>query len=279
VEVARVDYDDELSLIDALRGQQVLLICMSFFAPPGSQDKIIAAAAKAGVPYIMPNAWSCDISDKKLIEEACLGNVLEGIKAVEDAGVSSWITMCPSFWYEYSLALGPGWYGFDIPNKKVTFFGDGKVRINSSTWDQCGRAIAKFLSLKELPDDDNDTSPTVSQWKNKPLYISSFLVSQRDMLDSLNRVQGTTDADWTIEHEDCEDRYARGKKMLAAGDISGFSIALYTRVFYPNGGGNFEEKQTLANEILQLPQEELDESTRKAITMTENEWNPFTRVQ
>lgn len=252
---------------------------MSVFAPSGSQNKIIAAAGKAGVPYIMPNAWGCDVGNKKLVEEAGLGNIFEGVKAVEDTGVSSWIAMCSSFWYEYSLALGPRWYGFDIPNKKATFFGDGQVRINSSTWDQCGRAIAQFLSLKELPDDENDTSPTVSQWKNKSLYISSFLVSQRDMLDSLNRVQGTTDADWTIEHEPCEERYARGKKMMEAGDRSGFSICLYTRVFYPNGGGNFQEKYTLANDILQLPKEDLDTCTRKAITMAGNGWNPFARVQ
>jgi len=49
--------------------------------------------------------------------------------------------------------------------------------------------------LKELPDDESDTSLTLSRWMNKPLYISSFLISQRDMLDSVNRVMGTTEKD------------------------------------------------------------------------------------
>lgn len=277
--VIRVDYDDESSLVDALKGQQFLIISMSVFAPHDSQNKIIAAAGKAGVPYVMPNNYGGDVTNTKFMEEAQLTGALGGIKAIEEVGVSSWIAMCCSFWYEYSLAMGPNWYGFDFPNKKVTLFGDGTVRINTSTWDQCGRAIAQLLSLKELPEDENDTSPTVSQWKNKPLFISSFLLSQRDMLDSVHRVLGTTDADWTIEYEPLQARYDRGLELMKAGQVFGRAICMYTRSFFPSNDGNFGEKRGLANEVLQLPKEELDECTKKSIAMAESDWNPFTRVQ
>ena len=87
----------------------------------------------------------------------------------------------------------------------MTFYDDGKTQIDVSTWDQCGRAIAGLLSLPE-----SGTSPCVADWKNKPLYINSFKVSQRDMLDSLHRVLGNTDKDWTIDYEPTDQRYKRG---------------------------------------------------------------------
>jgi hypothetical protein len=76
-------------------------------------------------------------------------------------------------------------------------FDDGNVAINTSTWPQCGRAIANLLSLKELPDEETDWSPTLSQFRNGSIYISSFRLSQGDMFESVKRVTGTTDADWT----------------------------------------------------------------------------------
>lgn len=273
IKVAKVDYTDESSLIAALKGQQFLLITMSFIAPPDSQQKIIAAAAKAKVPYVMPNCWGIDVMNKKLADDSGTGPMIkEGIKAVEDGGVSSWIVMCCSFWYEFSLAMGEGWYGFDFPNKTVTFYDDGKTKINTSTWDQCGRAIAAFLSLKELPEDENDTSPTISEKVEKALYISSFLVSQRDMMDSVNRIKGTTDADWMIKYEPTDVRYKRGLEIMKTNFRYGFGVRLYSRVFYPNGDGNIEDRYGLANNVLGLPSEDFDVATKRAVDMVESGW-------
>ncbi|THC88951.1 hypothetical protein EYZ11_011605 [Aspergillus tanneri] len=69
--------------------------------------------------------------------------------------------------------LGENGFGFDFKNKSVTFIDDGKRK-----------------SLSRLA-----SKPSVSQWKNKPFYIGNFTVSQRDMLDSVHQVTGSTDAD------------------------------------------------------------------------------------
>ncbi|KAM4054479.1 nmrA-like family protein [Hirsutella rhossiliensis] len=268
VTVAAVDYDREETLVDALRGQQFLIISISVLAPPESQTKLIKAAAKAGVAWVMPNCYGTDVRNAALAAENLTGPaVLGGIEAVEREGVSSWVAMCCSFWYEFSLSMGPGWYGFDFAGNRVTLIDDGKTRINTSTWEQCGRAIKSLLTLKELPEDEADTSLTLSRWRNQPLYISSFLISQRDMLDSVNRVAGTSDADWQIEHEESQARYRRGFDMFKQGSHLGFGIALYTRTFFPNGDGNFQDKHGLANEALGLPEESLDEATKRALGM------------
>ncbi|PNY29435.1 oxidoreductase CipA [Tolypocladium capitatum] len=277
VKAAKVDYDNEQSLVDALKGQQFLIVSMAVAAPKDTEQKLIKAAAKAGVPWILPNSYTADLKNKVLSNENLAGaGVLASIEAIEKEGMSSWVALVSSFWYEYSLAMSTQFYGFDTTNKKIEFIDNGNTKINTTTWDQSARAIAALLSLKELPEDENDKSVTLSRWRNEPLYVSSFLVSQRDMLASLNRVLGTKDSDWETKSEPHQERYNRGLKELQEGNMLGFATALYTRVFYPNGDGNYEAKYGLANEALGLPKEDLDEATKAAVAMVQRGWNPYT---
>lgn len=271
VKIAQVNYDDdEESLVSALKGQQFLVITLSVRAPPDTHGKLVKAAAKAGVPYIMPNAYGFDIQNKSLGEEDLYGATsLQRCVEIESLG-PSYIAMVCGFWYEWSLALGDSWFGFDIKNKKVTFFDDGKTRVNVSTWRQCGRALAALLSLPE-----SGAEPAVEQWKNKPFYFASFKVSQRDMLDSIHRVTGTSDKDWEITHEPTAQRYKNGLDEMQKGIMTGFAKAMYSRVFFPNGDGDYESSRQLANGLLGLPKEDLDEATKRTVEMVESGWNPF----
>jgi hypothetical protein len=273
VKVVKVDYENEETIVSAFKGQQFVVITLSVFAPPENHLKLVNAAAKAGVPYIMPNSYGGNPEDKRFREDKVFGEAAMGrIKQVEDVGVSAWFFMSCGFWYEWSLAIGEQWYGFTIKDRKVTFFDDGETRIHTSTWIQCAWALTNLLSLKELPEDENDKSPTVAQFKNRPLYISSFTISQRDMLDSLHRVLGTTDKDWEIRHEPTEQRVKDGFEELAKGVRSGLAKAMYSRVFYKDGYGQYEK---LDNEVLGLPKEDLDEATKRAVDMVESGWTPF----
>ena len=218
----------------------------------------------------MPNVYGTDIQNKKLAEENLHSNSsIQRCAEVESSG-ASYIAMCCGFWYEWSLALGEQWFGFSIKDRKVTFFDDGKTIINTSTWNQCGRAVAALLSLPE-----SDASPALSQWKNKPLYLSSFTITQRDMLDSIHRVTGTSDKDWEITHQPTAQRYQDGLDEMKKGIMTGFAKAMYSRNFYPNGDAEFESKYGLANGVLGLPKEDLDEATKRAVEMVESGWNPF----
>ena len=270
VKVAHVDYDDEASLIAAFKGQQFLAITLSVSVPPDTHSKIVKAAVKAGVPYIMPNAYGFDIQNKTLAEESIAGKTyLQYIAELESLGASYILLTC-GFWYEWSLALGEQWFGFDIKDRKVTFFDDGNTPMSISTWQQCGRALAGLLSLPE-----SGASPAISQWKNTSLYIASFTVSQRDMLDSLHRVLGTTDKDWNITYEPTAQRYKDGKDEMQKGLMTGFAKTMYSRAFFPNGEGDFESSRGLANELIGLPKDNLDEATKRTVEMVESGWNPF----
>ncbi|GFF34908.1 hypothetical protein IFM46972_04392 [Aspergillus udagawae] len=276
VRTVTVDYDNESTLVAALQNQQFLIITLSVTAPKDTQSKLIQAAAKAGVPYVMPNCYGVDITDEKLRKESLAGEpVKQACAEIEATGVSVWVALVCGFWYEFSLSTGPEWFGFDFKEKKVTFYDDGSTKINVSTWEQCGRAVAAFLKFKELPEDEDDKSPTVSGWANKPLFISSFLASQRDMFESWKRITGDKDEDWTIEYEPTAERYQRGIERMQKGDRRGFAQALYARVFYPNGGGDYESRRRLDNSVLGLPKEDLDERTKRAKEMFESGYSYF----
>lgn len=171
VNVVRVDYTSEdeqdvAALVDALRGQQVLLVTMSHEAL-STTKLLVRAAAAAQVPYILPNWFGHDAANTQLISDSLMTGLYDNVHEVERLGVSSYFLLVCNFWYEFSLGGGLFRYGFDFKKRVMTLYDGGKVKINTSTWPQCGRAIARLLSLKELPDDEQDTSLTLSQFRDK----------------------------------------------------------------------------------------------------------------
>ena len=99
----------------------------------------------------------------------------------------------------------------------MTFIDDGKTKINTSTWEQCGRAVAKLFSLPIYPEDEHDKSLTISHWKNDAVHIQSFFVNQQDMFASMLRVTGDKESDWTIEYQNAQERYKQGQEWLKEG--------------------------------------------------------------
>ncbi len=275
VKTAHVNYDDESSIVAALQGQDILLITLSVTAPKDTQSKIIRAAAKAGLRYLIPNGWGQDPTHGKIGEDTGLvAGFKAGTAEIESLGLQ-WINISCSFWYEWSLGIGEPAYGFDIPSRSVTFFDSGDVKINTTTWPQVGRAVAAALSLPVLPQDDKDKAPALSRFFNGTIYVSSFLVSQKDMFESVKRVTATTDADWTIRNEDSGERFRAGREAMMKGHRVGFAQQLYSRVFFPSDPGNYESIRGLDNDLLGLPKEDIDEASRASIQMVENKQLPY----
>ena len=85
------------------------------------------------------------------------------------------------------------------------------------------------------------------------------------MLDSALRVTNTKEDDWTITKEPAQERYSSGIKEMGEGKRIGFAKMMYTRVFYPDGCGDFEHNKGTLNSLLVLPKEDIDEATTAAI--------------
>lgn len=275
--VKKVNYDDQSTLVEALKGQDALIITLGSQASSDTDEKLIRAAGEAGVKWILPNEWGPDNADETVTRDVF---VLQGKGMppknsiyslilltpldknrdfIASLNRSSYIALSTGFWYEWSLAI-PSAFGFDFKNRSLTFFDEGKTPISVSTWPQVGRAVASILSL---PQADLDTI------RNKIVYVKSFTVSQRDMFDSALRVTGTKEADWTINKEPAHERYANGIAEMKQGSRDGFAKMLYTRIFYDDGNGDFETRRGVSNKLLGLPQENIDEATNRAIKRSE----------
>lgn len=267
VEVARVDYNDHKSIVDALKGHDALIITTSVWAPKDTSAKLIKAAAAAGTPWILPNEFGMYNTDQATNDT--IGSSKEQDRElIESLGVSSWIGISCGFWYEHSLSNGE-LYGIDISNRNVTFFDNGTQRLNTSTWPQVGRAVAELLSLPVDASDEQSAQATLSSYRNSMVYVSSFAVSQREMFESVKRVTGTTEDEWNMTYEPAKQRYNNACEDLKNGNRVAFARKLYTRYFYEDAG-LFEKLHGLDNEKLKLPKEDLDEFTKKAIKLTQN---------
>ncbi|SPQ24853.1 7a9cde9c-5967-48c0-a2b8-b0a2cb97cb91 [Thermothielavioides terrestris] len=268
VKPVEVNYDDEAALVEVLKGQQFLVITLGVRAPADLHGRLCAAAAKAGIRYIMPNVYGYP---ERQSDDPYSKAVLSRIEEAKNNGATTSIVLACGFWYEWSLGLGEGWFGFTIEDRKVTFFDDGKRSITVSTWNQCGNALAALLSLPEA-----GASPSLADFANKTVRISSWSVSQRDMLDSLHRVLGTTDADWQIKYEPTAKRIEDGKVQLQKGDTRGFAKQLYGAIFLAsNKTSDYARTDGTANAVLGLPQEDLDEATKRTVEMVEGGWDPL----
>lgn len=177
----------------------------------------------------------------------------------------NYIGIACGFWYEFSIGGGPNRFGFNFEDRSLVMMDDGMVKSSTSTMPLVGRAVASLLSLKISPDGKSDTSASLQSFKNKAVYISSFTVSQRDMLESVLRVTGTKPEDWKITHTTAKERWKSGKELLKAGDMAGFVRLSYARAFFPDDPENFEASRGLDNGALGLSQEDLDEFTRVGI--------------
>jgi hypothetical protein len=263
-----VDYNDHESIVSALRGHDFLVISMSVFAPD-AQPKLIAAARDAGVKWIMPNEYGIDYERfPKTGEDTKLGPPAVAIRQSIRAAGLNFVSLACSFWYEFSLAGTSARYGFDFAKREVTFFDDGETKITTSTWLQCGRALAALLSLPVYPLNEQDQQLTLSHFRDRSASISSFYVSQKDMFESVLRVTGTKEGDWKISYEGAEARHKRGGELFAQGDFGGYAMMLYARSFYKDSPADIQA--VLENEKLGLPKEDFDEATKRAVEMAKN---------
>ncbi|KAF1810025.1 NAD(P)-binding protein [Eremomyces bilateralis CBS 781.70] len=257
-----VDYNKPETIVDALRGQDLLIITLAVQVPKETCLQLINAAGDAGVKWILPNEWGLDNTHKELVKDVPVFEAKDvNRKAIKDLGKSSYIAVATGVWYEWSLAI-PSAFAFDIVNRSVTLIDEGEAKISTSTWPQVGRTVAALLSLPIKPEGSNPEA-CLEHFKNTAICADSFYINQKDMLESVLRVTGTKREDWTITKEVSQERYATAVREMEGGDWNGFAKMMYTRIFYPDDAGVFD-KDTV-NSLLGLPKEDLDEATKAGI--------------
>ena len=248
--------DTHETLVDAFRGHDALVISLAADSPPEYQTKLIAAAAEAGVAWILPNEYGSDTAHPKVRENPLVGLKAGYLRQIEQLG-KAWIAVVNGQWYDYSMANAH--YAIDMVKRTATIYDDGNEKTITTTLAQSGRAIAALLSLPV-----SGASPCLTDYKNKHFYVESFELTQNEMLAAAQRATGTSDKDWTVEHKPTEGAVQAGLERFQKGDFYGLLDTIYVPNWIPSYGSNYKVTKGTANRALGLPTEDLDEVTKYA---------------
>ncbi|OBT38657.1 hypothetical protein VE00_11071, partial [Pseudogymnoascus sp. WSF 3629] len=109
----------------------------------------------------------------------------------------------------------------------------------------------------------------LAKYKNKAVYTPSFRLSQREILQAVQRATGTTNADWEIATRDYKDVTSEYEENIKKGDGTAPFIIFVTQ-FVEGLGGDFDNKVDIAElnklEKLGLRKENLEEVIKVALT-------------
>ena len=67
--VKKINYDDQPTLVEALKGQDALIITLGGQASHDIDKALIRAAGEAGVKWILPNEWGPDNTDEAVTRD------------------------------------------------------------------------------------------------------------------------------------------------------------------------------------------------------------------
>ncbi|KAF7913053.1 uncharacterized protein EAF01_002074 [Botrytis porri] len=188
------------------------------------------AAIKAGVKRFVPSEFGSDTRNEKGMEiipqyfKHKLDTV-EYLKGKEMEGLT---------WSAFVTAI---------------IYNEGKDAYSTTTIASIGTALKNKLLHPE-------------ETANKHLFISSFHVSQNQILASLKR---TTGKKWDVTYVDAEEQKKIGMEKMAKGDFSGaMGLIRYTNSVKGHGGyyAGYEE---MSNELLGVQGEDLDEVVREIV--------------
>ena len=253
--IHRGSYTDESFLVAALAGQDILILAVSFMSY-SAQDPIIRAAAKAGVPWILPTEYGSDPEASLNKDLPLNSHKVPFRELIEELGTSNWIGLSTNPWLDYCLLQG-GFVGIDIKQKTAQLYGNGEVKANFTALPRVGSTAAALLSL---PDTE------LSKFKNRFVYTSSVRVSQRDILESALRVTGTTEDQWTVEYKDTAEAIHGLKERMASGDMMAGAQLLFALTFSDGLGGDFNDKVVDYEGLLGLEKEEsLDDIVKQVV--------------
>lgn len=246
VKVVRANYDSVDSLTTAFQGADAVISLVGSTAV-GDQNKYIDAAIAAGVTRFLPSEFGSDVTNDKV-------NSLIPIFGPKIAAVDylkskeseiSWTSIITGAFFDWGIKVT--FIGFNSATKTATLIDDGRSSFIATNLIQIARAIIKTLEQPE-------------KTKNQHIYVSSFLTSQKEILEAAEKITGEK---WTVENVNGQEMHAGALAKLSQQDFSGIFDLLKSAIFGDFGVADFSSK--LWNDKLGLPKEDFEESLKTSL--------------
>ncbi|KAK4548639.1 hypothetical protein LTR36_009550 [Oleoguttula mirabilis] len=256
--VRKGSYDDSTYLADAFAGQDAVLFALGFMAM-GEQSKLIDAAAKAGVKWILPTEYAGDGMNEAMVAAVPIFQPkVQARKQIEELSATykglKWIGIATNPWMDFSLRMGL--FGINFEKRTAKLYPDAGA-FNTSTLEQVGLGISRLLSLP-LTDNANPRG-SLEHYANNFVYISSFVVTQSQVFEAVRRATGTQERDWQVERSATIEQWiAHAHEAMAKGDrIAGMGLT-FAMYMGEGKGGNYQAKALEDMKVLGLQEEDLE---------------------
>ncbi|KAF2441674.1 isoflavone reductase family protein [Karstenula rhodostoma CBS 690.94] len=252
-----VTVPDDLNVPDvtrALKENNIDALILAIKPVQVAQNKrVIEAAFNSGVKRIIPAEFgSVDSADAKTREVYPIAEYkkeardylisLQDQERGDGQGKLSWTGLVPAHFFDWGL--GNSLLCFDVAQRKAYLQDGGDIKFSASNLPFIAKAVVKVLERPE-------------ETANKLLYIQSFHVSQNEVLAVLEKVTGDK---FEIVHQKSEERLAELRPKMLEGD---FHATEETVGIWGLVASDWEGR--VANELLGLQEEDLEETVRKVL--------------
>lgn len=237
-------------LVDAFKSQDALVSALPG-RPYTVHLRMIDAAVQAGVKRFIPSEYgnnTCTAAADLVPLYADKAKVVAYLKTKESCGLT-WTAIHAGQFFDWGL--DSGWLDYDLKEKRVTIYDSGDKQWSTTNIRTVATAVARVL----LNPDDT---------KNKPVFVESFTVSQRQVLGGLEKATGTK---WGVQKMTSEAALEKAKKLDNLDHSEGLKLLILMLLYadYPDRGADFEKDGLLSNELLGLPMEDLTEVIARVV--------------
>lgn len=144
-----------------------------------------------------------------------------------------------------------GFLGFDLLTQTASIWDGGNSVFTVTNVDQLKRAIIATL---ERP----------AETANKNLYIASVETSQNELLAALEKA---TASKWAVTQTTTDEQVSEGVARLGKGDMTGAFVLVKATSLgnTPNLRANYIREEQLANDLLGLKLESVEETVKRVV--------------
>ncbi|KUI55744.1 hypothetical protein VP1G_03147 [Cytospora mali] len=216
------------SLKAALTGEDAVVSAIASAATGPQQQKLADAAYAVGVKRFIPSEFGINT---RQVQNLPIGKIVAGkTKLVDDL--------------QKKAEENP--FGFDLKAKKATIYDSGNEPFQTSNLGFIAKAVGSILKHP------NETA-------NRYILVASFQPTLNQILQIL---EDETGSKWAVENVSTQDLQKAGEEKLAKGDFSAFRELLRVHL-YRDGEGHPVPADEKANNLLELPEEDLRGTIRK----------------
>jgi hypothetical protein len=226
------------------------------------QIRIIDAAVASGVRWFMPHEFGQDSLNKSVQERIprsmVRAKVIDYLRHVSDTiSAFEWVAVATGCILDSMLISGD--LGFDLQWQSASIHGTGNERFAATSLTRAGAVTANVIR-------------NWNRVKNQYIYAAGVLVSANEILDSLERLTGST---WSAGFSDVEGCIREGESRIERGFPDAGMFLMERSILYDeqlDAVRAFQDQD--AKGILQLEPEDVNTIVGEALHSLEHRGKP-----